>query len=96
MAEINKAVAGQSILQSVHCYVNAGTVRCVGSKSDQQEDYSDWTVQEKAVIHKFVALVAGKLGEFEDSDQAAILTVLDAKVAVIAPKEEEIPNVIDK
>ena len=90
MAEINKAVAGQSILQSVHCYVNDSVVRCVGSKSDQREDYSDWTVQEKAVIHKFVALVAGKLGEFEDSDQAAILTVLDAKVAVIAPKEEEI------
>ncbi len=77
---INKSVAGQSIWKSVHIYDN-GTVRCVGTKSDEREDYSEWTKAEKAIIHKAVGLIAGKLGKYESEDQAKIITAMDDKIA---------------
>ena len=85
---INKPVATQSIWSSVHVYQD-GTVRCTGTHSDERQSYTDWTVQEKAVIHKAVALIAGKLGGFEDGDQEKIETALDTTIAELAPKEVE-------
>jgi hypothetical protein len=87
---INKAVAGQSIWSSVHIYDN-GTVRCVGSNSDDREEYKDWTKAEKAILHKAVALIAGKVGKFESEDQAKIVTALDDKITELKAVKLDTP-----
>jgi len=88
---INKPIAGQSQWKSCHIY-EGGTVRCVGTKSDDRGDYSEWTKAERAVINKAAALIASKLGGFEGGDKTAIEVTLEAecvakKEANIEPKE---------
>jgi len=88
---INKSYAGQSEFKSVHIYTE-GTVRCVGSHSDDRESYEEWTKAEKAILHKAVALIAGKLGGYEGSDQAKIIVAMDDKVAELKAVKE-VPEV---
>jgi len=76
---INKPYAGQDVWKSCHIYEN-GTVRCVGSNSDEREEIVDWTKAEKAIIHKACALICAKVGEYEGSDQAKIITALDDRM----------------
>ena len=77
---INKPIAGQSEWKSCHIYSD-GTVRCIGTSSDDRADYTDWTKTEQAMIHNCAALIAAKAGKFESEDQAAIVTAMDEKVA---------------
>ncbi len=91
---INKPYAGQSEAKSVHIYLDNGTVRCVGTSSDDREDYSEWTKAEKTILHKAVALICAKTGKYESEDQAKIITAMDEKVAELKEaKVVEAPEV---
>ncbi len=89
---INKAVAGQSEFKSAHAY-NNGTVRCVGTQSDERAEYAEWTKAEQAIVHKFIALVAAKVGGYESEDQAKIIAEMDSKITELKAIE---PVAIEK
>lgn len=92
---LNKPIAGQSEARSVHIYLDNCTVRCVGTASDDREDYTEWTTAEKTILHKAVGLILGKLGGYEGGDQGKIVSAMNDKAAEIlankAPEVETVP-----
>ena len=93
---INKAVAGQSIFQSININVD-GTLTVYGSGGFKERlNYHELDADRIASIEEALAIGAGLAG-FESGDEEAIKTELVTdREAIFATKETDIIEVVEK